>query len=296
MSKSIKITITAVSALLIFVIAIAGYLIPAFTGFWSDNMLLSAFKQATHWNMKSLANSGDVYSQELLGWHYLSSPNYDFDEAVKWLELSAAQGNQEVMESLALMFCNSTESEAHIDMERAVEWAIRAAEQSVETGVKFNWSGSIPSYWHGNNLFDRGEYSEAIFEFAHAAGEALPWGMNCLGTCYELGVGVEQDNRKALYWYAKAAKRGLPQGQFNLGLAYFKGEIIEEDLYEAVYYFLLAAEQGNASAQYYLGFCYQNGYGVKQNYEQAVYWYRRSAKQGNAFAQNNLETLLQIKE
>src|SRR5262245_54123378 len=77
-----------------------------------------------------------------------------------------------------------------------------------------------------------------------------------LGSCYEDGVGVEQDVDEAVRWYRKAAEQGDPRGQTNLGICYDRGSGVEQDKAEAVEWFRRAAEQGLAWAQNSLGLAY----------------------------------------
>ena len=76
-----------------------------------------------------------------------------------------------------------------------------------------------------------------------------------LGSLYEEGAGVPQDNAEAAKWYRKAA------------------------------------EQGETSAQYNLGAMYTEGQGVPQNFAEAAKWYRKAAEQGDADAAEALEQL-----
>lgn len=50
-----------------------------------------------------------------------------------------------------------------------------------------------------------------------------------LGTCYDLGRGVDKNMSKAFNWYMKAAKSGMMEAQYNIGFFYTEGEIVEQD-------------------------------------------------------------------
>jgi len=45
-----------------------------------------------------------------------------------------------------------------------------------------------------------------------------------LGTLYENGLGVKQDDAEAVKWYLKAAEQGDARAQINLGAMYDKGQ------------------------------------------------------------------------
>ena len=58
------------------------------------------------------------------------------------------------------------------------------------------------------------------------------------------------------------AEQGETRAQFNLGTMYDHGEGVIEDDAEAARWYRMAAEQGHASAQFNLGLMYDNGLGV----------------------------------
>lgn len=84
------------------------------------------------------------------------------------------------------------------------------------------------------------------------------------------------------------AEQGDPEGQFLLGSWYDTGEHVEEDDAEAVRWYRLAAEQGLAMAQLNLGVMYDNGEGVPEDHAEAARWYRLAAEQGHPKAQLNV--------
>jgi TPR repeat protein len=85
------------------------------------------------------------------------------------------------------------------------------------------------------------------------------FGLNNLGYCYENGIGIKINKRKAFELYQKAA------------------------------------DLGNSIAQYNLALMYENGEGVDKNIDQAFYWYEKSADQGDQDARNKLNKGLKRK-
>jgi TPR repeat protein len=89
------------------------------------------------------------------------------------------------------------------------------------------------------------DYSEAVECFEEAAGKYQNAAQLNLGTCYDLGHGVQQDYAKAARLYTAVAHRGEPIAQARLGLSYLYGRGVPKDGIEAYKWFKLAAEQGN---------------------------------------------------
>jgi TPR repeat protein len=77
-----------------------------------------------------------------------------------------------------------------------------------------------------------------------------------VGTCYDLGKGVDKDISEAFKWYMKAAKAGKMEAQYNIGFFYKKGELVKQDYKKAVYWYSFAAKQGDIEAQRDLGYCF----------------------------------------
>ena len=140
-------------------------------------------------------------------------------------------------------------------------------------------------------------YAENCFKhltfWKHAAKQGQAIAQVLLGSCYEYGKSVPQDNAQALAWYHKAAEQGEAGAQYSLGFMYQEGKGVAQDDVQAVAWYRKAAEQGDASAQANLGFMYQEGKGVAQDDVQAVAWYRKAAEQGNAVTQANLGFMYQ---
>ena len=66
-----------------------------------------------------------------------------------------------------------------------------------------------------------------------------------LGICYQNGIGINKNDRKAFDWYFKSAR----------------GEYL--------------------SAQNVLGDYYQNGIGIEKSFEKAIHWYNKAAENGH---------------
>ena len=69
-----------------------------------------------------------------------------------------------------------------------------------------------------------------------------------LGTLYELGEGVAEDDKEAFKWFSLAASQGYAKAQNNLGYMYDLGEGVAQDNIRAYMWKYLAAAQGDVDA------------------------------------------------
>src|SRR4051812_4383369 len=71
----------------------------------------------------------------------------------------------------------------------------------------------------GRAAFEKGNYDRAKSEWQSAADRGDSDGELGLGTLYELGAGVpQQDYKRADYWYEKAAEHHNSEAQYRLAL------------------------------------------------------------------------------
>lgn len=135
------------------------------------------------------------------------------------------------------------------------------------------------------NKSNQPEYINALIKSAEG-GDAVA--QFTLGTIYDFGEGIEQNDSKAVEWYRKAAEQGHAEAQCYLGISYKNGQGVSQSDSKAVEWYHKAAEQGHAGAQCNLGVMYENGLGVVQNFSTAVELYQKAAAQGIVHAQCNM--------
>ena len=138
-------------------------------------------------------------------------------------------------------------------------------------------------YCLGYGVEENEEKGFALIKESAEKGNAK--GQNGLGICYNFGYGVTVDLVQAANWYRRSAEQGYSSGQVNLGYCYEYGEGVEKNYTEAANWYRKSADQGNAEGQWRLGYCYKYGQGVEKNSVEAVNWYRKSAELGNAVGQ-----------
>lgn len=100
--------------------------------------------------LHKMAESGDADAQSLLGWEYYQ-PRYDtkpdVQEAIKWFELAAKQGDREAQLALGKIYYDG--KQVRVDYAKAYALFNQAAQQ----GVSFAWS------WLGM-MYANGQYIE----------------------------------------------------------------------------------------------------------------------------------------
>ncbi len=94
-------------------------------------------------------------------------------------------------------------------------------------------------------------------------------------------------DEKAAHWCALAADQGHPAAQGYLGIFYDLGRGVEKDDREAKRWLRRAALKGDLQAAYYLG----NLYYSRRDYGNAAEWTRMAALRGHIKAMNNLAHL-----
>lgn len=125
------------------------------------------------------------------------------------------------------------------------------------------------------NEYDFCELSKGIAKTGNPIGQLF------YGVCLSMGLGCDEDNRKAIKWWTKAANQGESDAQFNLGNYYYNGYHTRKDYKKAVYWLEKSAKQGNQEAQALLGECYHQGRGVPKNMKKAVILYKKAIDNGN---------------
>ena len=268
------------------------------------------------------AESGDPIAQYELSKKYSDGDEVEknYDKALYWAELSAAQNCPEGINSLG--FCYERGIGVEKDEVEAVKWYRKAAEQGFAraqcnlgvcyhdgTGVEKDEVEAVKWYrkaaeqgyavaqcflgiCYANGIGGKKDEAEAVKWYRKAAEQGDARAQCSLGFCYERGIGVEKDEIEGVRWYLKAAEQGFAQAQCSLGVCYDNGIGVEKDEVQAVWWFRKAAEQGDAVAQCFFGICYANGIGGKKDEAEAVWWYRKAAEQGLDEARIALDELV----
>lgn len=100
--------------------------------------------------------------------------------------------------------------------------------------------------------YDSLNESEKAFAYFKKAAE-YEWYSEGLGICYEMGIGVEDNETEAFKYYTLAADNGNTMSMYRTGLCYYNGVGVKQNYAEAYRWFTDAAGNENIAATYYLG-------------------------------------------
>lgn len=228
------------------------------------------------------ADAGMAENQYAMGMASLSGNGIpkDLPQALRWLQLAAAQDQPEALAMLGAMFEEGTGVAA--DPQAAFDYYRKAAELG-DRGAQFD----LGRHYRYGRAVQR-DTAQALRWLRAAAEQGSGNAMASLGEMYRHGEGMAQDFGQAEFWNRRAIFHGTTRAIYNLALAYEHGESVPQDDARAASLYRAAADQGNPEAQLNLGFFYETGRGVKQDMDAAINWYRKAAEGGNAIAQNNL--------
>lgn len=132
-----------------------------------------------------------------------------------------------------------------------------------------------------------------VAEIRRAAEQGDPEAQTQLGTLYQQGDGVPEDDAEGVAWYRRAAGQGYADAQFLLGFVYSNGEGVPLDDAESLASFRRAAEQGHDAAQWMLGTMYVWGErrGVPRDDVAAYMWLHLAVSQNDQHDRSPLDQL-----
>lgn len=129
----------------------------------------------------------------------------------------AGKGDAQAQFRLAVAY--NTGKGAPRDAKEALKWYQAAAERGhAEAQNRV-----------GTGLLAERRFAEALPWFEKAAAQEHPAATNNLATHYDLGLGADQDRKKAFDLYLKAADLGWPEAMGHLSMAYEEGQVVKRD-------------------------------------------------------------------
>ena len=193
----------------------------------------------------------DMRYQYIRGKSYLDveSEDFDPDEAVRWLELSAEQGFDVAMYRLGKLYLQGDLIEKNVA--QALHWLHRADAENNQYAQYL--LGKL--YLNGTEV--KVDLAMAENMFAKAAMQGSPYAKYSLAKMHLKGQVTFSDISFAVRLLSEAAEQGNQWAEYQLGKMYLYGQDVEKNLELAVRYLSSSANKGNPYAKQLLD-NYQN--------------------------------------
>jgi uncharacterized protein len=188
-----------------------------------------------------------------------------FDEALKWFNLSAGKKYAPAQTSLGVSYYYG--EGVSQNFKEAAKWYKLAVGQG-DLSAQFNLG---VMYEHGKGVAQ--DYKEAAKLYKFSADQGYAYAQFYMGRVYSLGLGTQKDHKEALKWYQKAAKQNHGDSQFTLGVMYENGSEVPQDYKEALKWYQKAADQRHLRSIHTLSWIYFRGdVGQKKDFVKALMW------------------------
>lgn len=127
------------------------------------------------------------------------------------------------------------------DLERAVSWFMKAADQGDPVGLL------QLGFLYVNGTGVSRDPSKGVSLIEKAAEEGLPEAQYVLSQAYQQGLGVAQDQERSIRWLVRAAEAGSPVAQASLAERYAVGKGVPRDLPTAAMWIQIAEREVRVS-------------------------------------------------
>ncbi|KAH3765250.1 sel1 repeat family protein [Pelomyxa schiedti] len=188
-------------------------------------------------------------------------------EGAELLLRASEAGNTEAMELLAEGYQTATHG-LPLDLDQAARWF----EAARLTWGMYSVACTHYDDGHRGGATPARDVAKAVALWSKAAAMGEHGAMARLGWCYQHGVGVGRDPRRAAALYADAVGKER-RHSWRLGVCYLRGEGVERDWAAAVE--LLSRSNFDECA--HLAWCYMWGCGVARHPEKSIEYLTRAA-------------------
>ena len=197
------------------------------------------------------AKNGVATAQNTVGlWYYTGKDTIkqDYKKALEWWARSAKQDNADAIGNMAICYHLGKGTKKDSTM------AVNLYESAIKKGNK----AIIPQH-------------ETIVKNTGSVFSSL-----LLHECYQKGIGINKDSKKAAFYLEKAAEGGDLDSQYSTALFYLNSKQYDK----ALAWFKKAAKQGHVGAAYYCGSILYNGTGVEENLSDGMKFLKIAANKG----------------
>lgn len=162
----------------------------------------------------------------------------------------------------------------------------------------YGYAKKCLGFWYAFREDLKPEIKEKVEEILYQVELGDPRAILCQGWCYEFGIGLTKDPKKAFdcYILSNQLDPSLSEPYRLIGLTYLAGGINNPAGVEKAFQFFQKAmevgsgdgDEDNGINMISYGYCYGRGIGVPSLPELAVQWCTEAAKKGNCVAYNSL--------
>ena len=188
----------------------------------------------------------DMHCQYIRGREFLNVESEDFDpeEGIRWLTLSAMQGFDVAMYRLGKVYLQGELIEKNIG--EALRWLWEA--DAKDNPYAQYQLGKL--YLKGEDISTDYATAQRMFEKSVHQGNA--YAMYSLAKMHLQGIAQYSDIRYAVHLLMEAAERGNQWAEYQLGKMYLYGQGVDKNYEMAVQLLTSAANKGNEYAQHLL--------------------------------------------
>ena len=229
-----------------------------------------ADEKAFHWMLRA-AEGGHVTAMNELGVMYYDGTGVEknIDEALRWFEKAAAEGNANACTNLALYYSG---------IDGKFDLALEFYEEAIARGDENALDELADMY------FDHEYYEQALELFSSSADKGSTFAMRALYFMYGEGVGVEQDLDRAFNFIESAAKAGDPEAMVELGKIYAWSP---DESRRAHYWLKKSADTGYENGMMELAEFLEK----REDLKGARYWYYKAVEAGAEGAREKLDAI-----
>lgn len=273
------------------------------------------YSKAQSADLEVLSYDGDSRASLTLGLRFdygIQGENQNYQEAKKWYESSATQGNSNAMVHLGYLYLFGLGTEQ--DLTKSMNYFNNAA----TAGNADGYAGLGRYYLNNPSIPDAA--SLAYSNIKTACDEDNTMGIYLMGYLYEKGIGVTQDTNTAITYYekliettpsdvSKVKRYPYQEAYVRRSLIYLQSVLGDPtagvtntnpevdtkdedkenaDKEQALKLLKTCAESNYAPAEYYLGIVYERGIGTSVSYSNAISYFEKASKKDYAPAQNRL--------
>ena len=194
------------------------------------------------------------------GWRYQACCGKQICNGCIFAPLYDDQGNE--IDNNKCAFCRTRCPKSNEEM---IEWLLKRME--VNDPIAFHSLGVM--YYQGTNDYQQ-DYAKALKLFHRAAELGYSEAINSIGYAYNLGRGVERDEKKSIHYYELAAMGGNVYARYNLGAVEQNAGNVDR----ALKHYMIAVGSGHNESLKEIKRLYSSGHASKEDYTKALQSYQ----------------------